>query len=234
MTKPNPRPSPRLHQLLILLALAAGSALSVSMMAARILYTRQLTYAFMIWNLLLAWIPFGFAFLAYQAYERRGRPGLLTVLYGLFWLIFLPNAPYMLTDLAYIGVLDRAPLWYNLVLLVSFACNGLFLGFTSLYLMQEIVVRTWNRVAGWLFALASLGLSGYGIYLGRFQRWNSWDILTNPAALAADVLDHLLHPIAHRGTFAVSLLYAAVLACMYTILFALTRVPRETGLGQNA
>ena len=226
----------RLHrqQVLIFLALAFASTVSVAMVFARIVYTSRLTYVFMIWNLLLAWIPFGFAFLADRAYGRKGRPGFLTVLYAFFWLIFLPNAPYMITDLVYIDVLDRAPLWFNLVLLLSFAFNGLFLGLISLQWMQELVSKVLGRVGGWIFALAVLGLSGFGMYLGRFQRWNSWDVFTNPGQLVADVLDPLIHPITHRSSLAVSFSFSAMLTCIYLILVALARMPREPGVRSEA
>lgn len=226
MLRSEAHPSVR-YNVLILLALVLSSGLAVGLLLVRFLRTGGADYAFLCWNLLLAWIPFLFALLAYRAYQQQRRLNLRCLVYGLFWLLFLPNAPYLITDLVYLRPLGGVPLWYDLLLLLSFACNGLFLGWISLYLMQEIVSQRFGRWAGWFFALGALGLSGFGIYLGRFERWNSWDVFTRPAPLLADLWTWLRHPLTHRWTYAVSLAYAAVLTVTYLVLVALARMPRR-------
>ena len=98
------------------------------------------------------------------------------------WLLFLPNAPYLLTDLIHLGSRDDAPLWFDLVLFSAFAWTGAFLGFLSIYLMQVVVRRTHGALLGWALVGGSLLASGFGIYLGRSLRWNSWDFVTSPGA----------------------------------------------------
>ena len=75
------------------------------------------------------------------------------------------------------------PHWYDVLLLTAFSWNGLLLGFASLQVVHGVVQRRRNVGRGWGVAVAALFLAGFGIYLGRFERWNSWDVVTNPLAL---------------------------------------------------
>jgi uncharacterized membrane protein len=226
-----PQFKPHRYKLLIFLSLAFASVASIAMMVIRFVYTESLTYAFLVWNLLLAWVPLFFAYLSHHFYEKLSRINPMSLYCAFIWLIFLPNAPYLITDLFYLGTTDQVPLWFDLILLISFAWTGLLLGMISLYLMQEVVTEAYGRVAGWLFSLGTLGASSFGIYLGRFLRWNSWDVFLNPTGVASDILDRVLHPLAHRGTFAVSLLFTVVFTFTYMILFSLTRLPLERAAG---
>jgi len=108
------------------------------------------------------------------------------------------------------------------MVIFSFAWNGLILGFTSLWMVQQQVQRSYGVVAGWLLAAGVLALSGFGIYLGRFLRWNSWDLLASPHALAADVLERFLNPLAYPQTLAVTILYSSFLLVAYMTVVLLT------------
>ncbi len=132
-------------------------------------------YAFLTPNLLLAWIPFLAAGAAYLARRNRFTFFLVMPICTLIWLVFFPNAPYLLTDFQHLAYTDSSsPLWLEVILLIWFAWTGLLLGITSLYLMQEIVSHTFNTTVGWIFAVGATILSSVGVYLGRFLRWNSW------------------------------------------------------------
>lgn len=175
---------------LAFLALVGASMFGVALVAFRRAYTGELEYANLVWNLFLAWLPFAFALAAYDLDRRRGRlPGLLAL--GALWLAFLPNAPYLVTDYMLLRYVGGMPVWFDVVMLTTFAWTGLVLGFVSLYLVQSIVRRRLGAVAGWACAVASLGLSGLGIYLGRVLRWNSWDLAVQPTAVLADVAERL-------------------------------------------
>ncbi len=208
-----------------------GSAVSVTTVALRVLYSGQRTFIFLVWNLILAWLPLVFAFLAEIAYRKRSRLTLGVFLCGLVWLVFFPNAPYLLTDLFHLQARPPVPLWFDLILIFSFAWNGIFLGFNALYVMQRLVEERLGRIVGWLFVLAVLGLSGVGVYLGRFLRWNSWDVLLNPLDLARDLLRRLAHPPTHMQAMAIALGLAVVLTSFYLSLYALTRLPRWGEVG---
>jgi uncharacterized membrane protein len=196
-----------------------ASMVCVVLVVARRFYAQVLDYRFMIWNLFLAWIPFIMAFLTYRLHHTRNRWVFLIAGCALIWLLFLPNAPYMLTDLVHLRYRDDAMVWYDLLLLLWFAWTGFMLGFGSIYLMQEVVTDLLVVFAGWTFAIGSIGLTSFGIYLGRFLRWNSWDVLRNPIALLADIFYRFRHPIAHFQTHVFWLMLALFLVCVY-IIFA--------------
>src|SRR6185295_15605158 len=160
-------------------------------------------YLFLIWNLFLAGIP-----LVASTFLRLARHWRLPLIIqagclGL-WLLFLPNAPYILTDLLHLTAQSPAPAWYDLALLLSCAGTGLLVGYLSLIDVHDIVAASLGKAMGWLLALSSLFLSGFAIYLGRFLRWNSWDVLTRPTILF-DIADGVVHPASHSRTLAVTM-----------------------------
>lgn len=217
----------RLNQLLyhkrrqaaILGSLAFATMLCVALLAARAVYTGNIARFHMLWNLFLAWLPMLGALIAYNLSKRTGRARWLLILPFLgFWLLFFPNAPYILTDMMHLRSIPNVPLWYDLILLVSFAWTGAFLGLVSLYLMQSVVRRAAGNLVSWAFTLGVLGLAGVGVYLGRFPRWNSWDLLTEPAAILADIWGPLSNPLAHSRAFVFSLLFSLCLAAMYFVM----------------
>ena len=210
-------PSPTKHTLLLLAALLFTSSLAGAMWLVRFVYTGSIAFIFLLWNLFLAWLPVLFALLArrHQA-SRLGR-----WVWGGLWLLFFPNAPYLLTDLLHLGQIGRVPIWYDLIMLLTFALAGLFLGFASLFWLHDLVTKTWNQLAGWLFVLVVLGLSSFGVYIGRFLRWNSWDLLLNPSVLLHDLANHLLVRHQLLETAVVTMLLTAVFTASYFIIFAL-------------
>ncbi|MCB8944912.1 MAG: DUF1361 domain-containing protein [Ardenticatenaceae bacterium] len=207
------------HKARITAALLLASGLSVSMLAVRISYAGYPTYIFLVWNLFLAWLPF---LLALMAYELRQRLWLLLPL-GSLWLLFLPNAPYMITDLMHLHISKLVPVWYDAIMIFSFALTGLLLGFLSLYLMQALVVRRFGWRVGWLFVVMILGLSGLGVYIGRFLRWNSWDVFTNPLT----VLHSLLNPELFLKAFVVTALLSLISIFAYVIMVSMPRLSLE-------
>jgi uncharacterized membrane protein len=174
-------------------------------------------YGFLCWNLFLAWIPW-VAGQAFRAASQRRASAVLQLGWFAFWLLFLPNAPYIATDLLHLAPRPSVPLWYDLALLLSFAGTGLLLGYVSLFEVQAAVEERFSRVVGWGVAAGSLFLSGFGIYLGRFRRWNSWEVLTEPAGLFHDISDRLLNPTSHPRTYGVTLILGSGLILGYAAL----------------
>lgn len=202
--------------------LAAASCLCVGILAARMLYMQNLGYRFLLWNLFLAWIPLICALVAEHA---RRRAVLLAC--GAAWLAFLPNAPYLLTDLVHLGNRNSNWFWYDLIMLLSFALTGLLLGYVSLYAMQKRVAQRLGPTIGWLFAIVTLGLCSFGVYLGRFERFNSWDVVFNPFDLLATIYSRLRHPFDYPWTYALSFMLAALLVVIYVGLHSFARTMRE-------
>jgi uncharacterized membrane protein len=189
------------------LALLAASTLCVATLEVRTRATDDPYYSFLVWNLLLAWIPLVLAGAAYERTRRGGGPIVAALL--VLWLLFFPNAPYLLTDFIHLGE-GPAPLWYDALMLSAFAWTGLLLGFASLALVQEIVRRRFGPRAGWLSVVAALGLAGVGVYLGRFVRFNSWDALLHPIRVV-DVLADQVAEVPGRTAGAVVALVAFLL-----------------------
>ena len=209
------------HRRLVTLALLAGlSALVVGMVSVRVAYTDNNHYVSLLWNLFLAWIPFALALQVYERY-RRGASALSLWAGGLLWLVFFPNAPYIVTDFKYLGTWAGAPLWYDAVLLSAAAGGGLLLGFVSLYAMQAVVRRALGTLSAWLFVVGVLGLSSFGVYLGRIQRWNSWDVFTRPRVLATDLWAGLENPLEHPKVIAGTIVFTIFLGATYLAFYAL-------------
>ena len=207
------------RRLAILASLAGLSALVVAMASVRVVYTGTDYYSNLVWNLFLAWIPFGVAVYAYDGY-RKGVGRLQLWAAGGLWLLFFPNALYIVTDFKWLRVWGGAPIWYDILLVSAAAWGGLLLGFASLYLIQEIVRRALGPVRAWAFAFVTLALGAFGVYLGRFERWNSWDVFTRPRLIGGRLLPHLAHPQDHPQALATMVLFTAFLAMSYLVFYA--------------
>jgi len=191
------------YRLTIFGLLAGASIICVSIVRFRASLTGSTHYAFLIWNLFLAWIPFIIAYFTYITSISRRWLYLIVPVSALLWLLFFPNAPYILTDFQHLsnaGV--DIPVWYDVILLIWFSFTGLFLGMVSLFLMQEIVRREFGRWFGWGFVMVVAGLTTIGIYMGRFLRWNSWDVLGDLSGMAQFTLYYIIHPTTRSLVFA--------------------------------
>lgn len=135
-------------------------------------------FPYLPYNLVLAWIPW---LLGLAAVRARSNFACLAVLPG--WLLFLPNAPYLVTDLLHLRPRPPVPVWFDALLYGAFAIAGSALGWTSLSMVRERAASLVGEVRAELAAIAVSLLAGFGIYLGRFGRWNSWDLWQRPRAL---------------------------------------------------
>jgi uncharacterized membrane protein len=203
--------------LLALAGLLAASALCVAIDEYRTRHLGDPTYRFLIWNLMLAWLPLVFAAIAYAAARSRLTP--IVLVFGLLWLLFFPNAPYLLTDFIHLQEAGAAPLWYDALMLSSFAWTALLLGFASLYLMQMIWRRSLGTALSWVGAACALGLGSFGVYIGRFMRWNSWDALLHPRGVLAVIRSELENPVTHPRLVASLVVLAGALIVGYTVMY---------------
>lgn len=180
--------------------------------------TGNWNYYYLLWNLFLAWLPLFFAYLLYHRMHfptnrlRKWKFWVMTFL----WLIFFPNAPYLITDLIHINERHNPASWGDAILLFSFALSGLAMGINSLYIMHINFRQQFNSRASHLLIGLCIFLSGFGIFLGRVQRWNSWDIVTRPDDLFRDILIQITNPTAIYMTFS----FSALIGMVYLLLLS--------------
>ncbi len=213
--------------------LLACSALACTFLAVRVWWTQSLGHAWLVFNLCLAWVPYLCSLWAdgWNA-DAPGRRGRLLLPAGL-WLLFLPNAPYIITDFIHLPNVAGAGLWYDAGLITAFAWAGCFLGIRSLHIMRAIVRSHAGSVAGWLFVLGSCGLAGVGVYIGRFVRWHSWHVFTDPRSILSTTRAAILEPGGLARAIGATLMFAALLLVFY-LAFASFERPRERRLSDTA
>jgi uncharacterized membrane protein len=208
--------------------LLAATLVCVGLIVARFEYSHTYHYWFLLWNLVLAWVPFVFAAIAYSlASTRRAVLTVLVVAAAVLWLAFFPNAPYILTDFLHLGSMgDIVPGWFDVLMLYWFAWTGLMLGIVSLYLMQEIVAHGLGTRAGWVFVVVAAGLGSFGIYLGRFLRWNSWDIVRRPGPLADELLGRVTDRASQPRLLGFTLLFALLFLFIYVAVYIFAKLTK--------
>ncbi|MEW6402436.1 MAG: DUF1361 domain-containing protein [Chloroflexota bacterium] len=207
------------YRLTIFVLLAGDTIISLGTLRLRYTFSNDGKYYFLIWNLFLAWIPFIIAYFTYALTLKRTWLYMLIPLSAFLWLIFFPNAPYILTDFQHLrGAGQDIPVWYDVLVFIWFAWTGLLLGIVSLFMMQEIVRREFGRWVGWGFVVFVAGLTSVGIYVGRFLRWNSWDIFSNPKQMALLAIERAQSPSMQSIIF--TLLFAAFFLFLYITLYA--------------
>jgi uncharacterized membrane protein len=216
------------RRLAVFAALLGLSVLVAGLVAFRVAYSHSFEDVPYLWNLFLAWIPFGLALLIYDRHRRGARLVQLLAL-GLIWLLFFPNAPYIVTDFKYLGDMTGKSFWFEGLLIGTAAITGLLLGFMSLYLIQAIVRRVAGARHAWLFVFVALALSSVGVYLGRVLRWNSWDVFVRPGSLLAELAHVLVDPLGHPRPIAITILFTSFLLASYAIFYSLARTSSLLG-----
>ena len=216
------------RRLVVFGALVGLSGLVAGLVAFRVAYSHSFEDVPFLWNLFLAWIPFGFALLIYDRHRRGARRAQLLAL-GLLWLLFFPNASYIVTDFRYLEDITGKAFWYEGLLIGTAASTGLVLGFMSLYLIQAIVRRAAGARYAWLFVFVALGLSSVGVYLGRVLRWNSWDVFVRPGSLLGELARVLIDPLGHPRPIAITILFTSFLLASYAIFYSLARTSSLLG-----
>ncbi len=186
---------------------------ATTMLITRIAFTQSFLFIFLIWNLFLAAIPF---WIARYCFKNRDKNSLLTFVFLLFlWLIFFPNAPYILTDLKHLTFGESNLFWYDLIMILIFAFCGLLFGLSSLDNIIKTSTYHFNLTTSKIVLYSSILLAGIGIYIGRVLRWNSWDIVTDPLGILEDLIQILLNPIENKFVYLTSFAFSALIFLGY-------------------
>lgn len=180
----------------------------------RIYYAQSNQYLFLLWNLFLAGIPLAIALITKWSPRVQGNKWMLLTLL-LLWLLFFPNAPYIITDLKHLRPKSPILLWYDAFLIFSFAWTGLLYGLHSLHIVQQLLAKRHNAAFAWICSGAALLLCAIGIYIGRFLRWNSWDIINDPMGILSDTYHSFTMPFFDSYAWSVSIICFLFLLVSY-------------------
>ena len=207
----------------LLLCTLLGFAFHVT----RIYLTHRFDYRFLVFNLFLAWIPYWLSLAALHLDRSRSRDRALIVIVWLTWLAMFPNAPYIITDFIHLRHTPPLTWWFDLGLVMTYALAGCFCGIVSLRIMHDILRPRIGAAGGWVFVTTVATLAGFGVYIGRFLRWNSWDILARPHRLFPQLAERILNPLDHPRTIGVTLMFGALMLVMYLVLTTTARRERS-------
>ncbi len=183
---------------------------AVLLLAFRIHKTDSVHFIFLMWNIFLAGIPWVISSL-FILYPKLQKKTILILTAGIIWLVFIPNTFYILTDLFHLNYKNLAPIWFDLVLIFSFAWAGLMLGFSSLKDVELILSEKINKKLIPIFSSLILFLISFGIYLGRILRWNSWNIINEPGSLLQDITERISNPFNYPETWGMTILTGILL-----------------------
>lgn len=187
---------------------------STGLTAIRIVYTHHLHFAWLTWNLFLALVPYLITRFAVRNVSWIEKGWKFTLLFCA-WLLFLPNSFYIITDLFHLEMASRIPLWFDLALIFSFAWNGILLGVVSIRQMEKMVRLNFPRVQEWQFVYPLMLLNAFGVYIGRYLRYNTWDVIANPFQLTQDIVYMLIHPVHYRFDWSMIFCYSVFMALIY-------------------
>jgi len=205
----------------VILALVFSNFVSLLLYVARSIDAGNNRYLFLVWNLVLGWLPLLFAWWLKIRLQKTPWISIGNIVITLLWLGFLPNSFYIVSDLIHLYNTGEVSLLYDATMLFSYIFNSYVLGFMSLYIVhKQLIKRLSPRVVHLLIASILL-LCSFAIYLGRYLRWNTWDVLINPAGLLFDVSDRIVNPIAHPQAFTTTSTFFLLLSSMYLVCWQL-------------
>jgi uncharacterized membrane protein len=190
------------------------SAFCLGLSIFRALYSGSHVFLFLNWNLFLAcipWIVTSFTLLTRGI--QRSRIAIFLLL-G-FWLLFFPNAPYILTDLIHLRMVTTMPIWFDLILILSFAWTGLLFGFLSLRDIEWLLRKKMKSLQVNIISTLLLFIGGFGVYIGRYLRWNSWDLITRPFHLFSDIGERVINPLEHQSAWGMTVFMGLFLNMVY-------------------
>lgn len=190
----------------------------VLLIGCRIFFSGSLLFVFLLWNIFLAWIPLKTSQYLVRSEHGKWKQGFL---FGL-WLLFFPNALYIITDLIHLELESSVPKWYDAILLFSSSVLGLMMAFISLNRVEHYLgKKLGSKWRPWLVGLF-IFVGSFGVYLGRFLRWNSWDILRNPGGLMENIMQRVIFPWEHLRTWGMT----GILTVFFLLLYeSIKRLP---------
>jgi uncharacterized membrane protein len=189
------------------------------MIAVRYIYSNGHGFVFLAWNLFLAWIPF----MVSTLFKKAGAAAVWKQ-FALFfiWLLFFPNALYIVTDLIHLEMETSIPKWFDAVLLFSSCITGLLMAFVSLLRVEYFLSKKFDNIRVHALMIVILFASSFGVYLGRFLRWNSWDVIRHPVSLLSSIGERFIFPLDHLQTWGITVMLTVL---FYLLYYAIKKLP---------
>ena len=203
--------------------LIISSLFSIVLVLTRMGITGKLIFIFLPWNLFLAYVPYAISKWLGTGFRWAINRWKFAAVF-IAWLLFIPNAFYILTDLFHLERMEKSSRWFDLTLILSFAWNGLLLGILSVRQMEKIFRDRFHINNDFLFLYPLMWLIALGIYIGRFMRFNSWDVITNPFDLLEDVGNMMIHPFQHIYSWAMIGCFSVLMTIMYSTVKRLAKM----------
>ncbi|AUC80771.1 DUF1361 domain-containing protein [Lacinutrix sp. Bg11-31] len=187
---------------------------SFAILFIRVSITKTLYYTFLVWNVFLAVIPY---IITMYFLDKKKLDKVSFALVFFTWLAFLPNAPYIITDLFHLSKSTYNNIWIDTLVISTFAITGMLLFYFSLFQMKDILLKFFNRKKSKTIIITTIFLSAFGVYIGRFLRYNSWEILSDPFQLFNDIINMLFHPIEHKDVWLFTFSFGLFLQLGYSV-----------------
>ena len=159
--------------------------LSIVLNIIRVFLFGNKSFLYILWNVFLASIPFfisSILILNINTKKDVVRP--LFIIGFILWLLFLPNAPYVITDFIH---LSRAHLMYDIFFIFASAYTSLLFGLYSILNMERLLILKFSKRIVDIFIVIIIFFTSFGIYLGRFLRFNSWDLFISHDSLFSGI-----------------------------------------------
>lgn len=209
-------------------ALLVSNLLSAVLFLVRVAESGNIRYWFLLWNLVLAWTPLALILLLRERLTKSSWLTWQNIVLSFLWLGFLPNSFYLVSDLIHLHSTGEVTILYDAVMFMSFIFNGFVAGFASLYVLHTLLLRRFRSDYVHGFIAGVLLLCSFAIYLGRELRWNTWDILVNPAGILFDVSERVINPVTHSEMFGTTLIFFLLLASVYLVAWQFVAALRNS------
>ena len=191
------------------------TCLAVALNVIRLIWSDSTYFLYLIWNIFLAFLPFMIS-ASILWYKNNKEINSELLWFGLIiWLFLFPNAPYLVTDIIHLGGKSIVPLWYDALLLFSSAWVGMLLALHSLSHVEQIFLTKYSKRTTQLLLSGAILLSSFGIYIGRFLRWNTWDIIVQPHYIFKDVSVIFFRPFHYLEAYIFTLLFFLFISISY-------------------
>ena len=191
------------------------SALCLGLFVFRLLVTGVSRYWFVPENLLLAWLALFFGWVLVRQLQSSGWRNWRSLILTVLWLLFLPNAWYVMTDFIHVFDSGEISYLYDIAMITALTLTGFLLGFTSLFMVHRQLLKRLDIFSSALLIGAVILLTSFAIYLGRDLRWNTWDIFTNPSGLMLNITDRLINPFGYPRALNVTAILFVLISTIY-------------------